>query len=129
MSRSSALSYDIYLHQEKVGEGTGQPNRLRLLYFKPACSQDEIGTRFFMHVIPGSADDLPKERKEAGYVELDFALEDFGGRYGGDCFAVRDLPEYDILEIRTGQTTGENSNSLARQLYTWQLRRELRGAV
>ena len=103
--------YDIYLHQEKAGESAGQPNRLRLLYFKPACSQDEIGTRFFMHVIPRSAEDLPDDRKEAGYEELNFALEDYGGRYGGDCFAVRELPEYDILEIRTGQTTGENSNS------------------
>ena len=103
--------YEVYLHQEKAGESAGQPNRLRLLYFKPACSQDEIGTRFFMHVIPRSAEDLPDHRKEAGYEELDFALEDYGGRYGGDCFAVRDLPEYDILEIRTGQTTGENSNS------------------
>ena len=103
--------YDIYLHQEKAGESAGQPNRLRLLYFKPGCSQDETGTRFYLHVLPESAEDLPDHRKEAGYVELDFALEDFGGRYGGDCFAVRDLPEYDILEIRTGQTTGENSNS------------------
>ena len=103
--------YDIYLHREKAGESAGQPNRLRLLYFKPACSQEDYGTRFFMHVIPRSAEDLPDDRKEAGYEELNFALEDYGGRYGGDCFAVRDLPEYDILEIRTGQTTGENSNS------------------
>ena len=99
--------YEVYLHQENAGEGTGQPNRLRLLYFKPACSQDEIGTRFFMHVIPRSADDLPNERKEAGYEELDFGLDDFGGRYDGDCFAVRDLPKYDILEIRTGQWSTE----------------------
>ena len=99
--------YDIYLHQEKVGESAGQPNRLRLLYFKPGCSQDDSGSRFFMHVIPRSADDLPKERKEAGYEELDFGLDDFGGRYDGDCFAVRDLPKYDILEIRTGQWSTE----------------------
>ena len=103
--------YDIYLHQDKTGEGAGQSNQLRLLYFKPACGQHEIGTRFFLHVLPESAEDLPDDRKEAGYEELNFALEDYGGRYGGDCFAVRDLPEYDILEIRTGQATGENSNS------------------
>ena len=103
--------YEVYLHQEKAGESAGQSNRLRLLYFKPACSQDDNGTRFFMHVIPVSAEDLPEERKEAGYEELDFALEDYGGRYGGDCFAVLDLPEYDILEIRTGQTGSKNSNS------------------
>ena len=103
--------YEVYLHQESAGESAGQSNRLRLLYFKPACSQDEIGTRFFMHVIPRSAEDLPKERQESGYEGLDFSLEDYGGRYGGDCFAVLDLPEYDILEIRTGQTTGESSNS------------------
>ena len=104
-------SYDVYLHKEEAGDGSGEASRSRLFYFKPGCSQDDYGTRFFMHVFPRSADDLPNERKEAGYVELDFALEDFGGRYGGDCFAVRDLPEYDILEIRTGQTNGENSNS------------------
>ncbi len=103
--------YEVYLHREQARESSGEPDRIRLLYFKPACSQDDNGTRFFMHVIPRSAEDLPEHRKEAGYEELDFALEDFGGRYGGDCFAVRDLPEYDILEIRTGQTTGENSNS------------------
>ena len=100
-------AYDVYFHQEKAGESAGQPNRLRLLYFKPGCSQDDSGSRFFMHVIPRSADDLPKERKEAGYEELDFGLDDFGGRYDGDCFAVRDLPKYDILEIRTGQWSTE----------------------
>ena len=103
--------YEVYLHQVKVGDGSGEASRSRLFYFRPGCGQDEIGTRFFLHVIPESAEDLPDHRKEAGYEELDFALEDYGGRYGGDCFAVRDLPEYDILEIRTGQTTGENSNS------------------
>ncbi len=103
--------YEVYLHREQARESSGEPDRIRLLYFKPGCSQDDNGTRFFMHVIPRSADYLPNERKEAGYEELKFGLEDYGGRYGGDCFAVRDLPEYDILEIRTGQTNGENSNS------------------
>ena len=103
--------YEVYLHQESAGESAGQPNRLRLLYFKPACGQDDNGTRFYLHLLPESAEDLPEQGKEAGYEELDFALEDNGGRYGGDCFAVRDLPEYDILEIRTGQAGSENSNS------------------
>ena len=65
--------YDIYLHQENAGESAGQPNRLRLLYFKPGCSQDDSGTRFFMQVIPRSAEDLPDQSKEAGYEELNFA--------------------------------------------------------
>ena len=99
--------YEVYLHQEKAGESAGQPNRLRLLYFKPACSQDEIGTRFFITCLPVAQMTFPSERKEAGYEELDFGLDDFGGRYDGDCFAVRDLPEYDILEIRTGQWSTE----------------------
>ena len=103
--------YEVYLHQEQAGKSLGEPNRIRLLYFRPGCSQDDYGTRFFLHVLPDSAEDLPDHRKEAGYEELDFSQEDFGGRNGRDCFAVFDLPEYDILEIRTGQITGENSNS------------------
>ncbi len=99
--------FAVYLHHEELEADGGQSNRLRLLYFKPACSQDDNGTRFFLNILPDRAEDLPDERKEAGYEELDFGLDDFGGRYDGDCFAVRDLPKYDILEIRTGQWSTE----------------------
>ena len=104
-------SYDVYLHQEMAGDSSREPNRFRLLYFKPACSQGDVKSRFFLHVVPVSQDSLSDERKSVGYDVLDFSFDDYGGMSDESCFVVRELPEYDILEIRTGQTTGENSNS------------------
>ena len=99
--------YDIYLHQEKVGESAGQPNRLRLLYFKPACSQGDVKGRIYLHVVPVSQDSLSDERKSVGYDVLDFSFDDYGGMSDGSCFVVRELPEYDILEIRMGELSAE----------------------
>ena len=100
-------SYDVYLHQEMAGDSSGEPNRIRLLYFKPACSQGDVKSRFFLHVVPVSQDNLSDERKGVGYDELDFSLDDFGGMSEGSCFVVRELPEYDILEIRMGELSAE----------------------
>ena len=99
--------YDIYLHQEKVGESAGQPNRLRLLFFRPACSQEDVKGRFYLHIVPVSQDNLSDERKGVGYDVLDFSFDDFGGMSDGSCFVVRELPEYDILEIRMGELSAE----------------------
>ena len=99
--------YDIYLHKEEAGDGSGEANRFRLLYFKPACSQGDVKSRFYLHVVPVSQDNLSDERKGVGYDVLDFTLDDFGGMSDGSCFVVRELPEYDILEIRMGELSAE----------------------
>ena len=109
-NRSSVLSYDIYLHQEKARDSSGEPNRIRLLYFKPACSQGDVKSRFYLHVVPVSQDSLSDKRKGVGYDVLDFSLDDFGGMSNGSCFVVRELPEYDILEIRMGELSAEGEN-------------------
>ena len=84
--------------------GTSKPERRRLLYHKARCIQEDTDARFYLHVVPANANDLPEGREEAGFVALDFDFDEFGGWQGGDCFVVRDLPEYEILEIRTGQS-------------------------
>ena len=100
-------SYDVYLHQEMAGDSSGEPNRFRLLYFKPACSQGDVKGRFYLHVVPVSRDSLSDERKGVGYDVLDFSFDDYGGMSDGSCFVVRELPEYDILEIRMGELSAE----------------------
>ena len=100
-------SYDVYLHQEMAGDSSGEPNRFRLLYFKPACSQGDVKGRFYLHVVPVSRDSLSDERKGVGYNVLDFSFDDYGGMSDGSCFVVRELPEYDILEIRMGELSAE----------------------
>ena len=76
-----------------------------LLYVKSPCYQQDIDTRFFLHVYPSDIDDLPQDRVESGFDNLDFNLSDRGGRVGDECVARVELPSYEISEIRTGQFT------------------------
>ena len=81
----------------------------RLIYHKPSCSAEEIDARVFLHVHPADIDNLPADRRESGFQNLDFSLWQNGGRVGDECFARVDLPEYEIASVRTGQFTQEGS--------------------
>lgn len=96
-------AYDVYIHRQSSHEAAGRAEERRLLYARSGCSLDDADRRFFLHVTPVHAHDLSSERRSLGFDELDFDFNRFGGRSSGACFVVRDLPEYDILEIRTGQ--------------------------
>ena len=74
-----------------------------LIYIKEPCVRGDAAAPFFLHVTPTNIDDLPEERKEYKFDNLDFAFSSFGIVDGGRCIAVRDLPEYDIGSIATGQ--------------------------
>ena len=81
----------------------------RLLYRKRPCSAEEIDARFFLHVFPADADDLPADRRESGFQNLDFSLWQNGGRVGDECIARVDLPGYEIAGVRTGQQAGSGN--------------------
>ena len=74
-----------------------------LAYVKSPCSREETAARFFLHVAPVSADDLPDDRKRYGFDNLDFAFRNIGVRFDETCMAIVELPAYPIAEIRTGQ--------------------------
>ena len=77
-----------------------------LTWVRDGCSAADAAPRFFLHVVPLDARDLPAERREAGFDNLDFALADRGGRFGGRCLATAELPDYGIARVRTGQFAG-----------------------
>ena len=79
----------------------------KLIYAKTRCEDADRDAWFFLHVVPEDVSDLPKDRKEYGFDILDFAFSDRGGESDGDCFAVVDLPAYEIAEISTGQHTDD----------------------
>ena len=81
----------------------------RLIYHKRPCSSEEINARFFLHLHPNDVDDLPPDRIESGFDNLDFSLWRVGGIVGDECAARVDLPGYEIASIRTGQFTPEGS--------------------
>ncbi len=75
----------------------------RLIYINERCSASDLDNSFFLAVFPLDAADLPQARKPHGFDNLDFEFVDYGFGSAERCIAVRDLPEYPIERIHTGQ--------------------------
>ena len=86
--RIASSAYDVYLTDK------------RLIYIREKCDETEDGSRFFLHVFPLDAKDLPANREHA---TLDFDFKQHGWRIGEQCVVVKDLPAFAIGRIRTGQ--------------------------
>jgi len=90
-------SFDVYLYKSK------------LWYIKENANKTEMKTRFFVHIFPNENEDLPEKRKSHGFDNLDFNYPDESFQlpwwYGNSNFlvAVRELPDYEVIKIRTGQ--------------------------
>ena len=74
-----------------------------LHYLREECSAADTAPRFFLHVVPLDAGDLPEERRAAGFDNLDFDFADRGAASGGRCLASVGLPDYGVARVRTGQ--------------------------
>ena len=74
-----------------------------LHYTREECAASDVEARFFLHVTPTDAGDLPAERRTAGFDNLDFVFGDRGLRYGGRCLASVPLPDYGAARVVTGQ--------------------------
>ena len=86
---------DFNVYQDK--------NDNRLVYVREECGGEDSRPRFFLHVFPVNRADLPAERRRFTYDNLDFCFDYHGFHDGARCVAVRDLPDYPIARIRTGQ--------------------------
>ena len=89
--------FDIYL-RENV-----------LTYLKSPCSAADVQAPFFLHVVPEDVEDLPADRRQYGFDNLDFQYDASERRaalvLGGMCIEERQLPDYPIAGIETGQFT------------------------
>ena len=74
-----------------------------LAYFKEPCVADDADARFFLHIFPVDPAALPSDQREFGFANLDFQFADHGADIGGNCVVTRELPDYPIDRIRTGQ--------------------------
>ena len=85
-----------------------------LEYVKEPCFSEHLQARFFMHITPVSVADLPENRQEPGFENWDFRFYESGGihidRY---CTIERQLPDYPIARIRTGQYTAAGETWVA----------------
>ena len=75
----------------------------RLIYRRETCNAADTAAGFFLHILPQDISDLPAERRPAGFANLDFVFDRWGGHFDGKCLAAVPLPDYPISTIRTGQ--------------------------
>ena len=102
-------SFDVYLIENM------------LIYVKEPCAPADTKPPFFLHIIPDSANDLPDDRKQYGFNNLDFNFGRYNGKnFGGRCLAIRPLPDYKIASIRTGQYIREEG-------LIWDMGRDVHG--
>ena len=78
----------------------------KLHYVKQQCGDADTQAPFFLHVFPDDIDDLPDERKQYGFDNLDFGFDVRGVLFDGKCAAAVSLPQYGIARIVTGQFDG-----------------------
>lgn len=89
--------WDIYTYKNKW------------VYTKESCTQEDIDRPFFLHIVPVDKAALPDHRKQSGFDNLGFHFE-YGGLWDGKrCLFIRQLPDYDISLIRTGQNTSDGT--------------------
>ena len=81
-----------------------------LVYVKEQCVAEDTRARFFLHITPSDEADLPDERKRQGFDNSDFRFAEYGANLGEVCVAVRELPQYEVERVRTGQhVSGEGA--------------------
>ena len=73
-----------------------------LTYLKAPCAEGDADARFFLHIFPADPAELPVDRREFGFANLDFQFAYHGAYVDGICVAERELPDYPIARVRTG---------------------------
>ena len=77
-----------------------------LTYVKEPCLRADAAARFFLHISPADAADLPGWRRQYGFDNGDFLFDWHGVIFDGKCLATVGLPDYAIAGVRTGQYIG-----------------------
>ena len=88
---ASQSGFDVYMRDNT------------LAYLKEPCASGDTDARFLLHIFPADPADLPADARDLGFYNLDFQFADHGADIGGKCVATRELPDYAIERIRTGQ--------------------------
>ena len=85
--------FDVYLYGNRLIYST-----------RGQCGDADVSSKFFLHVLPVDKDELSTSRaRQLGYANLNFFFKNIQWRSRDRCIAVRELPNYRIAGIRTGQ--------------------------
>ena len=89
--------FDLHVRRDE-----GESGSSKLTYARTPCAPADIKARFFLHVVPMDAGDLPVYSRH-GYENLDFQMP-ADALFDGKCLKTVQLPEYEVDRVRTGQT-------------------------
>ena len=93
---SAVSTYNLYLRDNE------------LYYAKRPCDAADTDARFFLHIYPRDAADLPDWRRRHDFDNLDFDFQEHGLTAGDMCLIRRALPGYAIERIHAGQFVPPN---------------------
>ena len=80
----------------------------RLIYVSTLC-HGGLESSFFLHIFPTDSANISKDRKTSNFNNYDFRFDREGFLFGERCAVIRNLPDYDIELIRTGQFTSDGT--------------------
>lgn len=75
----------------------------RLIYMSTLCDSTDIESPFFLHIHPVNHAD--RRNRDLDFNNYDFSFSREGFFWGEGCTVIRNLPDYGIRVIRTGQFT------------------------
>ena len=83
-----------------------------LIYRKEPCAPADVSAKFVLHVVPVERADLPADRQQYDFENLDFYFDWLGAWLGDQCIAIVRLPAYAIDRIAIGQWISAEDRTL-----------------
>ena len=74
-----------------------------LTWVSASCRPEDTLQRFLLEIVPVDPDDLPRLRRERGWLGWAFRFGQFGVRFDGRCLARRILPDFPVRALRVGR--------------------------
>ena len=75
----------------------------------PPPAPSRADSRIFLHITPANPADLPADRREFGFENLDFLLNNHAAFFDGKCIHRQPLPAYPIARVKTGRFVSGNA--------------------
>ena len=74
-----------------------------LTWVSASCRPEDTLQEFLLEFVPVDPDDIPRTRRERGWLGWAFRFGHFGVRFDGRCLARRILPDFPVRALRVGR--------------------------
>ena len=89
-----------------------------LTWVSASCRPEDTWQTFLLEVVPADPDDLPRLRRERGWLGRGFRFGRFGVRFDGRCLARYTLPDFPVRALRVGRWFLEDGQAPRREATT-----------